>query len=396
MKTRARFLTWLVPLTAATIVAVALNGGTAAGQGSGPAAAARSASRSPRTAWGTPNLQGIWSNNILVPLERPREFGTRAVMTREEHAKALAELQARNQRPGRDSREVGGKPAIGTEKDVARAYNEFWFGDKPTQLGMRTSMITDPADGRIPPFTPEAVKRIADKREYLAALLQRTSGGRPGPISPRRAEPSTDYNLDRMNRADGPEDRGGPERCFGGELPVVMGTGTFGGVMQLVQAPDSVSIYYDVGQGSGFAWVIPITNRPHLSKNVQLYRGDAIGHWEGDTLVVDVTNFSDETNFHGSRANLHLIQRFKRVDANTLSVEFTAEDPTTWTRPWTAVQELQKSDDRTTLVLEGGCHEGNYGLLGMLLNTRAADQAFREGKGPDPATQDNATGGGDN
>jgi len=396
MNTRARFLTWLVPLTAATIVAAALDGGTAAGQGSGQAAAARSASRSPRTAWGTPDLQGIWSNNILVPLERPREFGTRAVMTREEHAKALAELQARNQRPGRDSREVGGKPAIGTEKDVARAYNEFWFGDKPTQLGMRTSMITDPADGRIPPFTPEAAKRIADKREYLAALLQGTSGGRPGPISPRRAEPSTDYNLDRMNRADGPEDRGGPERCFGGELPVVMGTGTFGGVMQLVQAPDSVSIYYDVGQGSGFAWVIPITNRPHLSKNVQLYRGDAIGHWEGDTLVVDVTNFSDETNFHGSRANLHLIQRFKRVDANTLSVEFTAEDPTTWTRPWTAVQELQKSDDKTTLVLEGGCHEGNYGLLGMLLNTRAADQAFREGKGPDPATQDNATGGGDN
>jgi len=414
MKTRARFLTWLIAFTAATIVGVALDGGRAAGQASGQAPAgprtaaqpaappatqtapARSASRSPRTAWGTPDLQGIWSNNILVPLERPREFGTRAFMTREEHAKALAELQVRNQRPGRDSREVGGKPAIGTEKDVARAYNEFWFGDRPTQLGMRTSMITDPADGRIPPFTPEAAKRIADKREYLAALLQGTSGGRPGPISPRRAEPSTDYNLDRMNRADGPEDRGGPERCFGGELPVVMGTGTFGGVMQLVQAPDSVSIYYDVGQGSGFAWVIPIANRPHLSKNVQLYRGDAIGHWEGDTLVVDVTNFSDETNFHGSRANLHLIQRLKRVDANTLSVEFTAEDPTTWTRPWTAVQELQKSDDKTTLVLEGGCHEGNYGLLGMLLNTRAAEQAFREGKGPDPAMQDNATGGGDN
>lgn len=414
MKTRARFLTRLVALTAATIAAVALDGGRAAGQASGQApagprtaaqpapppttqaAAARGASRSPRTAWGTPDLQGIWSNNILVPLERPREFGTRAFMTREEHAKALAELQARNQRPGRDSREVGGKPAIGTEKDVARAYNEFWFGDKPTQLGMRTSMVTDPADGRIPPFTPEAAKRIADKREYLAALLQGTSGGRPGPISPRRAEPSTDYNLDRINRADGPEDRGGPERCFGSELPVVMGTGTFGGVMQLVQAPDSVSIYYDIGQGSGFAWVIPITNRPHLPKSVQLYRGDAIGHWQGDTLVVDVTNFSDETNFHGSRANLHLIQRFKRVDANTLSVEFTAEDPTTWTRPWTAVQELQKSDDKTTLVLEGGCHEGNYGLLGMLLNTRAADQAFREGKGPDPAKQDNATGGGDN
>jgi hypothetical protein len=377
-KTRlARFLTLLAALTAATIIAAAQT-------------------RIPRTAWGAADLQGLWNTNTLVPLERPREFGTRALMTEAEHAKALADLQARNQRPGRDSREVGGKPAIGTEKDVARAYNEFWFGDRPAKLSMRTSMITDPPDGRIPPNIPEAARRIAEKREFLAALLQGTSGGRPGPVSPRRAEASTDYNLDRINRADGPEDRGGPERCFGSGLPVVMGTGTFGGVMQLVQSRDSVSIYYDVGQGSGFAWVIPITSRPHLPRNIRLYRGDAIAHWEGDTLVADVTNFSDETSVYGARENLHVIQRFKRVDANTLSVEFTAEDSTTWTRPWTAVQELEKADDKTTLVLEGGCHEGNYGLLGMLLNTRAADQAFREGKGPDPATQDNATGGGDN
>jgi hypothetical protein len=109
-----------------------------------------------------------------------------------------------------------------------------------------------------------------------------------------------------------------------------------------------------------------------------------------------VTNFSDETNFRGARENLHIVLRLKRVNANTLSVQFTAEDPTTWTKPWTAVQELEKTDDKTTLVLEGGCHEGNYGLMGMLLNTRAAEKAFREGKGPDPATQDNATGGGDN
>ncbi len=407
MRARARFLTLLGALTAATISALALQDVAVAGQAdrqrtaaapaprpAGQAAAARPAAKVPRTPWGAPDLQGLWNTNTLVPLERSREFGTRAFMTQEEHAKALADLQLRNQRPGRDSRTVAGQSAVGTEKDVARAYNEFWFGDKPTKLSMRTSMITDPADGRIPPYTPEAARRIADKREFLAALLQGTSGGRPGPISPRRADPSPDYNLDRINRSDNTEDRGGPERCFGSELPVTMGTGTFGGVMQIVQAPDSVSIYYDVGQGSGFAWVIPITNRPHLPKNIQLYRGDAIGRWEGGTLVVDVTNFSDETNFHGSRENLHLIQRFRRVDANTLSVEFTAEDPTTWTRPWTAIQELEKADEKTTLVLEGGCHEGNYGLLGMMLNTRAAEKAFAEGKGPDPATQDNATGGG--
>lgn len=350
----------------------------------------------PRTPWGAPDLQGIWNTNTLVPFERAPEFGERAFMTDEEHAKALAELQVRNQRPGRDSREVGGKPAIGTEKDVARAYNEFWFGDRPTKLGMRTSMVIDPPDGRVPPYTPETAKRIADKREFLAALLQGTSGGRPGPISPRRAEPSPDYNLDRINRSDGPEDRGGPERCFGAELPVFMGTGTFGGVMQLVQSPDSVSIYYDIGQGSGFAWVIPITTRAHWPKTVQLYRGDAIAHWEGDTLVVDVTNFSDATNFRGARENLHLIKRITRADADTLAIEMTVEDSATWTQPWTAIQELEKADDNTTLVLEGGCHEGNYGLLGMLLNTRAAEQAFKEGTGPDPATQDNATGGQEN
>jgi len=350
----------------------------------------------PRTAWGTPDLQGIWNTNTFIPLERPAKYGTRATMTEAEHAQELAALQDRNKRPGRDSRDVGGKTGVGTEKDVARAYNEFWFGDKPTRLSYRTSMVTDPPDGRIPALTPEAAKRIADKKEFLAALLQGTSGGRPGPISPRRAEHSPDYNLDRVNRADGPEDRGGPERCFGNGVPVVMGTGTFGGVMQAVQAPDSLSLYYDIGQGSGFAWVIPITNRPHLPKNIQLYRGDPIAHWEGDTLVADVTNFTDETDFHGSRQNLHLVMRFKRADANTLSVQFTADDSTTWAKPWTAVQELEKADEKSTLVLEPGCHEGNYGLTGMLINTRAAEKAFREGKGPDPTTQDNATGGGDN
>ncbi len=354
------------------------------------------ASKVPRTPWGTPDLQGIWNTNTLVPLERPAKYGTRAMMTEAEHAQELAALQERNQRPGRDSRDIGGKTGVGTEKDVARAYNEFWFGDKPTRLSYRTSMVVDPPDGRMPPVTPEAARRIADKKAFLAALLQGTSGGRPGPISPRRAERSPDYNLDRINRSDGPEDRGGPERCFGNGVPVVMGTGTFGGVMQLVQSPDSVSLYYDIGQGSGFAWVIPITNRPHLPKNIQLYRGDPIGRWEGDTLIADVTNFGDETDFHGARENLHLVMRFKRVDANTLSVQFTADDPTTWTKPWSAAQELEKADEKTTVVLEPGCHEGNYGLMGMLINTRAAEKAFREGKGPDPATQDNATGGGDN
>jgi hypothetical protein len=258
----------------------------------------------------------------------------------------------------------------------------------------------------MPALTAEAQKRIAEKREYLEALLQGTSGGRPGPISPRRSEPSPDYNLDRMNRSDGPEDRGGPERCLQNALPIVLGAGpltddgrplgNFAGVQRIVQSPDAVNIYYDVGQGSGFNRAIPITNRPHPPKEIQQYWGDSIARWEGDTLVVDVTNFSQKTNYRGSRQNLHLIERYRRVDADTLEITITAEDPTTWVRPFTFVQELSKNADKPNMVYEGGCHEGNFGLLGMLANTRAAEELFKQGKGPDPATQDNATGGGGN
>ena len=347
-----------------------------------------------RTPWGEPDLQGIWSNPVLTPLERPKEFGTREFLTEAEAAKLQEQLLERNKRPGRDSRTVAGKPAVGTEKDVARAYNEHWFGDKPTKIGKRTSEIIDPPDGRIPPMTSEAQKRIAAKREYLAALLQGTSGGRPGPLSPRRAEPSPDYNLDRMNRADGPEDRGAPERCFGNELPVLLQAGTFGGVARIVQSPGAVAIYYDIGQGQGFSRTIPVDGSPHLPSHIRLRHGDARGRWEGDTLVVDVTNFTQKTDFRGSRENLHLVERYRRVDANTLTFRVTMEDPTTWTKPWTVVQDLTKNSDKANQVYEGGCHEGNYGLTGMLANTRAAEKAFAEGRGPNPAASDLATGGG--
>jgi hypothetical protein len=341
-----------------------------------------------RTPWGDPDLQGIWSNPFVTPLERPKEFGTRQFLTPEEIAAAERRLLELSKGPGRDSRE-----GTGTEKDVARAYNEHWFGDPSLKRGTRTSLIVDPPDGRIPRLTEDAQHRIDTKREYLAALLQGTSGGRPGPISPRRTESSPDYNLDRMNRSDGPEDRSGPERCFGTNLPVLLQSGSFGGVARIVQSPGAVGIYYDIGQGQGFSRTIPITNRPHLPKHIRERYGDAIGHWEGDTLVVDITNFTQKSEFQGSRENLHLIERYKRLDANTLSFQVTIEDPTTWTRPWTAVQELTKNSDQKNQVYEGGCHEGNYGLIGMLANTRAAEKAFAEGKGPDPATQDNATGG---
>ncbi|HEY5624388.1 MAG TPA: hypothetical protein VIV14_11555 [Gammaproteobacteria bacterium] len=181
------------------------------------------------TPWGDPDLQGIWSNPHVTPLERPEEYGERIFLTEAEIAAAEAELAERAQRPGRDGREFAG-----TEKDVARAYNDHWFGDPSLDRGRRTSLIVDPPNGRLPPLTPEAAARVAEKTEFLAALLQGTSGGRPGPISPRRAEPSPDYNLDRINRSDGPEDRSGTERCFGYGMPLLLESGTFGGVARLV------------------------------------------------------------------------------------------------------------------------------------------------------------------
>ena len=402
MRITTRSLVFLVALTAATLLAAGLAETTIFGQAPSNSSTAQSA---PKTPWGAPDLQGTWSNTTVVPFERAKEFGNREFMTDAEYKKAQDRLLERNTRLGRDSRENDGQDIRGTEKDVARAYNEHWFGDRPTEVSRRTSMLTDPPDGRMPALTPEAQKRISEKREYLQALLQGTSGGRPGPISPRRNEPSPDYNLDRINRSDGPEDRSSVERCLLNSLPVILPAGqltpdgrpvgNFGGVMRIVESPDSVDIYYDVGQGTGFNRTIPITNRSHLPRDVRQYWGDSIARWEGDTLVVDVTNFSQETEFRGSRENLHLIERYKRIDPATLQITITAEDPKTWVKPFTFVQELRKNADKPNMVYEGGCHEGNYGLLGMLANTRAADQAFAEGRGPDPALQDNATGGGE-
>ena len=341
-----------------------------------------------RTPWGEPDLQGIWSNPAVTPLERAEEYGAREFLTEEEIAAAERALFDISQGLGRDARDQ-----VGSEVDVAQAYNEHWFGDPSLVRGKRTSQVIDPPDGRIPPLAQEAEQRRATKREYLDALLQGTSGGRPGPVSPRRAEPSPDYNLDRLNRSDGPEDRSGAERCFGNSLPLVLQSGTFGGVMRVVQSPGIVGIYYDVGQGQGFSRSIPITSRPPLPGHIRLRHGDARGRWEGNTLVVEITNFTEKTSFRGSRENLHLIERYRRVDDTTLSVEITIEDPRTWTRPWTILQELTKNSDEANQVYEGGCHEGNYGLTGLLASTRAVEKAFAEGRGPDPATQDNATGG---
>ncbi len=173
----------------------------------------------------------------------------------------------------------------------------------------------------------------------------------------------------------------------------------FGGLAgffpQIVQSPGSVSIFYDTGQGQGWQRVIPLTGRSHLPSQVRQWWGDSRGHWERNTLVVDVTNFTPKTDFQGSRQNLHLVERWTRLDANTLEYAVTIEDATTWTRPWTVKLKLNKQSDQANPVYkEPRCHEGNFGMTALLAGARAQERAFAAGRGPDPATLCSAGCGG--
>jgi hypothetical protein len=198
-----------------------------------------------------------------------------------------------------------------------------------------------------------------------------------------------------INRADGPEDRSAGERCLGAKLPDF--GDIFGGFRRIVQSPGVVSILYDTGQGQGWQRVIPVDGAPHLPSHIRQWFGDSRGRWEGKTLVVDVTNFSPKTDFQGSRENLHLVERFARLDANTIEYSVTIEDPTTWTKPWTVKQEMAKQDEKTNRIYyEPRCHEGNYGMMALLAGARADEKAFVERRGPNPATTCNAGCGGFN
>ena len=341
------------------------------------------------TPWNEPDLQGIWTDEYQTPLQRPARFADREFLTEEEQADLD---RRRSAMLGRDRR---GQP--GSERDVAGAYNAVFESVKPT--GTRTSLVVDPPNGQIPALTPEAQQRFAAYRGFQLALLQATvtcknqeaacGGGKYGPPSPRRTEVSPTYNTDRLNRVDGPEDRSLAERCLQGGLP------DFGGYRRIVQSPGSIAITYDTGQGQSWQRVVPVTDRPHLPGLIRQRRGDSRARWEGRTLVIDVANFSATTDYRGSREHLHLVERWTRLDADTLEYVVTIDDPTTWTRPWTAKQEMRRQDEQANRIyFEPRCHEGNHGLAGMHINSRAEERAFAEGRGPDPATRDNATAGG--
>ena len=346
------------------------------------------------TAWGEPDLQGIWTSEEQVPMERPAKFAGKEFFTDAERAELDKQ---RSSILRRDLRQE-----TGTEQDVAGAYNSVFQSVRHT--GRRTSLVVDPPDGQIPPLTPEAQKRRATIREFQAALLQNTTnckndpaacqGGKYGPRSPRRQDPAPFYNTVNLNRASNPEDRSLGERCMGASIPDFSG-GQSWGFRQITQSLGQVSMFYDVGQGQGWQRVIPVDGRPHLPSNIRQWWGDPRGHWEGNTLVVDVTNFSPQTDFGGSRENLHLVERWTRMGPDSLEYKVTIEDPTVWTKPWTAIQDMKKQpEEGNRIYREPRCHEGNFGMLGVLAGERTLERAFAAGRGPDPATLGGGGGGG--
>jgi hypothetical protein len=341
-----------------------------------------------KTPWGEPDLQGIWTDEFDTPLQRPAKYADQEFFTEAQRAeldKVRSALQDRR----------------ATERELAGAYNfAVFLSTKHT--GARTSLIVDPPNGRIPPLTLTAQKAAAGDREFFLALLQASescknklpacTGGKYDPTpSPRRTELSPRYNTVRINRYDGPEDNSLGERCLTHGLPEFGTGGGFGGnFRRIVQTPAGISIFYDVGQGQGWQRNVVMDGSRHLPANIRQWYGDSRGHWEGHTLVIDVTNFSPKTDFQGSRENLHLVERWTRTGLTTLEYVVTIEDPTVWTRPWTVTQEFTKqSDQQNRVYYEPRCIEGNYALPGLLRGARTEELAFAEHRGPDPATKDN-------
>jgi hypothetical protein len=285
----------------------------------------------PPTVWGDPDLQGIWNNSTTTPLERPRELAGKQVLTSEEVA-------------GRDAREALNADGPPRDGDPG-TYNALWF-DRGKSL-RRTSLIADPPDGRIPPLTPEAQKRAAARAED-----RRKRGPDP---------------------ADSWEDRNLAERCITRGAPKL--PGGYNNNFQILQAPGYVTILQEMIHE---VRIIPLDGRPHVSQNIRQWMGDSRGRWEDDTLVVDTTNFNNQIinnsyNCCGAAgANLHVVERFRRVDADTIDFQYTVDDPTTWTGPWTAAVPMTKTQGP---IYEYACHEGNFGIVGILSGARAQDEA---------------------
>jgi hypothetical protein len=235
----------------------------------------------------------------------------------------------------------------------------------------------------MPPYSPEGMKRENAYREWLRMLVTGSNGGIPGPISPRRNDPPPNglyITSQRTNAASDPESRGPWERCFTEPLPYSTLPATF---VRIVQSPGVVVLYLDRHQGRGHVRTISIGSA-HLPSHIRLLHGNSVGWWEGDTLVVDTTNFTFKWDYHGSRENLHLVERFTRSSDGQIIWRTTLEDPTTWTRPWTFEVGWTRLSDKENLIYEQSCHEGNFGIIGVMAGRRAQERLYAEGKGSNP------------
>jgi hypothetical protein len=304
----------------------------------------------PRTVDGQPDLQGVWDNNNATPLERPKELAGRAFLTEQEVAalkKKAAELFDNGNSDAAFGDSVfesvlanvkGTKAGFKSTDGGTGDYSSVWTVAR--DWDNRTSLITDPSDGRLPPMTPQA----EEKQRAAAAAGRR--------------------------RPSGPEDRSLSERCITyGSPQLVAGYQSY---YQIVQTSTSVVVLTEMIHD---ARIIPLDGRPHLPPNIQTWLGDARGHWEGDTLVVDTTNFKPGAFRNVSTEKLHVVERFTRTGADTLRWQLTIDDPGAWTKPWTAMIPLRPSKKA---VYEYACHEGNYGLESILAGARREDKATEE------------------
>jgi hypothetical protein len=353
-------------------------------QAAKPAAAQQPSAKPkiPRLPDGHPDLQGTYDVATMTPVDRPR--GVKNLVLTEQEAAAMekyeAQRQVKNDAPLKGDR---GAPPVGGETTqpktylefleqagggVVGGYNNFWLagGDHVIRVEgqPRSSIIIDPPDGQAPPMKPEAVKRNQALLAGAAAPDASESGtaGPPGAF-------------------DGPEARPLNERCLLGFLntsgPPTLPNYFYNNLKQIVQTKDTIVILVEMVHD---ARVIRM-NAEHLPPTVRKWMGDSVGHWEGDTLVVDTTNFTNKTQFRGSGENLHVVERFTRVDPKTLLYRFTVDDPSTWDRAWTGEYPWNATTEH---LYEYACHEGNYSLPGMLRGARQreAEEAAAKNKKP--------------
>ena len=283
----------------------------------------------PHTPWGTPDLQGVWTGDAAhgIPLERSTDAADTDVLTAEEAA-------ARRERG-----------TLGSIWGYEAEWRDTTLGYVKSTPSRQVAMVIDPPDGRIPPMTPEAQERMSDARANFA----------------------------RRQRAEGPEDMSAWVRCITRgivPMPAIYNNG-----LQVVQGPGYVAVTREMIKESR---VIPTDDRPHVGSSVTSYLGDPRGHWEGDTLVVEIKNFNGNASFRGSSENLTLTERYTRTGPETLEYRFTIDDPTVWTNPWTGMYTFVRDDTQYELV-EYACHEGNYGMFNILTGARAkeAEEAGR-------------------